>query len=400
MKVYLDALSHVPTVSLGTQALILGSMQIIEKCFSNTEFVMLSRYPEIDKYFLGKEPYNVKIIKRSKSQFGTVRQVLSITKNVDFVVSALGDGYITTPPHKLIHKTFFLKFRGKPLILFPSSVGPFHGKLKRHMSKMGLSKFDKIVARDTITFQYFKELGLENIYLIPDTAFILDPVEEDRIQEIFLKENVKNVDNSMIGLNVSQLLNCLFKNKLGLDYAKFISEIVVYLHEKFKKHILLIPHQVYPDCLNYMGNKSQMSYDGDDRYAITKVMEYIRDKEIATPLKGEYSAREYKGIINKCEIFIGGRMHSIIAATSLGVPSVIMQYSHKALGVMDMLGMKEYVWDIKSTKEELLNKINKVWYSRDVLRNNLKYQAAKTKDEVWKAGDVLKEAINLKRKTC
>jgi colanic acid/amylovoran biosynthesis protein len=400
MRVYLDALSHSPAVSIGTQSFIIGSMQIIAKCFNNTEFVMLSSFPELEKNYLDKEPYNVKIVKRSNSQLGTIRQILSVTKEVDFVVSAWGDGYITTPSHKLINKTFILKLRGKPLILFPSSLGPFQGKLKSYISKKGLSKFDKIMARDTVTFRFFKGLGLKNIYLIPDTAFILDPADENSIQEIFLKENVKNVDNSMIGLNVSQLLNCLFKDKLGLNYAKFISEIVIYLHGNFKKHILLVPHQIYPVCLNYMRSKSQMSYDGDDRCAIMEVMEYIRDKEIATPLKGEYSAREYKGIINKCEIFIGGRMHSIIAAISLGIPSVIMQYSHKAQGVMDMLGMEEYVWDIKSTKEELLSKINKAWYSRDVLRNDLKYRVVKIKDEVWKAGDLLKETISSKRKIC
>jgi len=40
VKIFLDALSRVPTVSVGTQALILGSMYIIVRRFPDVEFVI------------------------------------------------------------------------------------------------------------------------------------------------------------------------------------------------------------------------------------------------------------------------------------------------------------------------------------------------------------------------
>lgn len=348
---------------------------------------MLSSYPEIEKTYC--KSYNVNIIKRSKSQLGTIKNIRSIIKEADAVVSAWGDGYITTPPYKIFYKTTFIKSNKKPSILFPSSLGPFYGKLKRYLSKKGLERFDRIMARDTITFKYLNEIGVKNIHLIPDTAFLLDPVEQDRIHEIFVKESVPR-RNQYIGLNISQLLNRLYMG-VGVNYPKFMAELVYHLNKAFAGHVLLIPHQICPSCINV---QRMFSYFMDDRDAISEVMSYIKDKEIVSPILGEYNSREYKGVITKCEIFIGGRMHSIIAAVSSSIPSVIIQYSHKAMGVMDMIGLSQYVWDFRSPKEELIDMINNMWHSRESLRSDIQTQMIKIRNNAWKAGRILIDTLD------
>ncbi len=101
MKIFLDALSKGPTVSIGTQALIIGSMEILSKHIKNAEFVMLSRYPDLENAYLSKEPYKVELVNRGDSQLGAILDIKKIINRVDCVVSAWGDGYITTPPHKI-----------------------------------------------------------------------------------------------------------------------------------------------------------------------------------------------------------------------------------------------------------------------------------------------------------
>lgn len=395
MKIFLDALSRIPTVSIGTQALILGSMQIIKKFYNNVQFVMLSAFPEVEKtYCYGEGRYDVKIVKRSRFQLGTLFNIRSILKNVDAVVSSWGDGYITVPPYKIFQKTMFLKTKNKPLILFTSSIGPFTDGVKQYFAKKGLEKFDKLTVRDTVTFSYLEKLGIENIVMIPDTAFVLEPAGKIRIKQILTKENVTR-NRKYLGVNISILLMHRFKNILNLDYSMFMAEIIEYLSQKYKTHILLIPHQIYPNCLK-TSEKILSSYDGDDRYAIKEVMKKIKDKSVVSPIMGEYGPNEYKGVISNCDFFIGGRMHSVIGAISEGVPSVIMQYSHKAFGVMDMIGLKQYVWDIKSPKEDLIKTINTAWHLRETLRTDIKNRMLNIKKEAYKAGEALVNALNAK----
>jgi polysaccharide pyruvyl transferase WcaK-like protein len=385
-------LSRLATGSIGTQAFIISSMHIIKKQIPQVEFIMLSCYPEMDRAYYCNLGFDVNLIKRSENQLGTIKDILSIIKNVDAVVSVWGDGYISNPPYKLAHKTAFLKYKNKPTVLFPSSIGPFSGKIKTFIAKKGLKQFDKIMVRDTVTFKYFKEIGLENVTLLPDTAFILEPSGESAVDEIFKKENIPT-GRQYIGLNISQLLNCLFREKKGGNYPLLMAEIADHLYQEFHCNVLLIPHQVYLTQYEYLDPALLTSIDGDDRYAIREVMKYVKNTKNVYPVLGEYNAMETKGVIGRCQIFIGGRMHSIIGALSLGIPSVILQYSHKAQGVMDMLELAQYVWDHNSSKEELIELIDTVWNNRNDLKRDIQTRMTSIKKEAWRAGEILLEEL-------
>lgn len=391
MRVFLDALSRVPTVSIGTQALIIGSMEIIERYFPGTEFIMLSPNTMVDEWFLYKERFKVSIVERSPSQLGTIKDMLSIVKKVDAVVSSWGDGYITAPPRSIMNKTVFLGWSRKPVALFPSSIGPFTGALNRFLGKAGLMVFDILMARDTVTFQYLHALGLSTVRLVPDTAFIMEPVSRKRVEEIISQEEIPH-KQSFIGLNISQLLNVMYARDQR-DYPAAMAELAEFLHHSFGCNVLLIPHQVYPNWYKFNNLYRPDAYDGDDRYAIKQVMERLNGNGFVFPVMGEYSAREYKGICAECEMLVGGRMHSIIAALSSDVPVVLIQYSHKALGVMNTLDLENCVWDFRAPKETLFVTIENVWSSRQSLKMQIQESMADYKRQAWTAGELLAELI-------
>ena len=70
------------------------------------------------------------------------------------------------------------------------------------------------MARDTITYEWLKDIGVHDVELVPDTAFILDRADDARIQEILSQEGVPS-DRAYIGLNISKLLNHLYRQQLG-----------------------------------------------------------------------------------------------------------------------------------------------------------------------------------------
>lgn len=398
VKIFLDALSRVPTVSVGTQALILGSMYIIVRRFPDVEFVMLSAAPEVEHFYLDDSPFRVRLVHRSLSQFGTIQQIRQILNEVDAVVSAWGDGYSTFPPHLIFRKTFILKRRRIPLILFTASIGPFEKGLRGTMARWGLSAFDRLTVRDMNTYRYISALGLKGVKAFPDTAFALPPSSDAQIDQVFMSECIPQ-DRPLIGVNVSILLQQKMSNDTAdsISYNKLMLLLVKHLQQITDATIILIPHQFYPEKYALTDEAMRSGRDGDDRVAVEMVRKNLENKRNVYTVKGEYTPSEYKGLISRCQMFIGGRMHSVIASLSTCVPSVIMGYSHKAGGVMEMLGLSDHVWDINNSPSELMGKVTSVWQCRQDIRNKLLANIPQVNEEAFKTGDVLAEVLSTKK---
>nr|WP_320118764.1 polysaccharide pyruvyl transferase family protein [uncultured Marinifilum sp.] len=391
MKIYFDALSLKPTTSIGTQAFIIAGMELIQKKYPKAEFILLAADPIVEEHYLKNTNINYRLIKRDPSYLGTWKQVRKILKEVNAVVASWGDGYITFPPHYLLRKTIMLRKRNVPLILFTSSIGPFTGRLKKLMAVLGLKLFDVLTVRDSITFEYLKSLKFKNVKLVHDSAFVLQPSSAKKVEVLLANAGLQSGD--YIGLNISVLMYNLFKGK-GLDYSKLMAEYATWLVQTFKLPVILVPHQIYPQCHTYTREQYE-SRGGDDRYAIDKVLENIQNTNMIIPLKEEYSPMELKGIIRGSEIFIGGRMHTIIGAISTATPALIMQYSHKAGGMMKFLNMQENLWDINENLECLKNRTQLLWENKSKIRERLLKELPAMKKEIYDLADYLPEE-NLK----
>lgn len=369
MKIFVDALSRIPTVSIGTQALIIGCLDILYQRFPGVHFILLSSLPEHDRSYLDSTGYPIEYIKRSPSQFGTMKQLRAIVKNVDAVASAWGDGYVATPSRFLLQKALAIKQSGVPLILVTASLGPFTNGFDKLCARWALSLFDGLTVRDSNSQRHVQSLGLVDVRCIPDTAFVLDPANESAVESLLLQEGVPPA--SIIGINPSILLHHRFAAMNGQNYVDFMVMLIENVRQQMQQPILLIPHQIYPTNFPGLSQDIRHSVDGDDRAVAEMIFDAMQDKEGVYLLKGDYSPAQYKGVLRQCDLFIGGRMHAVISAVSQSVPSVIMQYSHKASGLMEMLELTDCVWNCQDTLESLLQLIDRTWAKRKVQRNHL-----------------------------
>ena len=139
----------------------------------------------------------------------------------------------------------------------------------------------------------------------------------------------------------------------------------------------------------------QRSFDGDDRIAADLILERLADRTGTYVLRGDYSPAEYKGVLKRCELFVGGRMHAVIGAVSAGTPAAIMQYSHKASGVREMLDLAEYVWNCRAPVAELLQVLDRLWNDRQAVRNRLAATMPELVARAYRLGDVMAEALAL-----
>lgn len=390
MRIFFDALAVRPAISIGTQAYIISGLQILEKKFPHSEYVMISSQPAVDGYFLKNLPYHVTLVQREKGVFKTMSQFRKIVSTVDAVVSSWGDAYISIPPNKLFRKMLLLKKKGVPLVLFTSSMGPFTGGFKNFLTKRGMRMFDYISVRDQITYDGLIKLGVKNISLVHDTAFVLTPADDDRINFILDKAGLRK-DTAYLGFGISVLMHHLFRQN-GKNYAHDMARMIDWLRDTYKLPIVLIPHQLYPPTYRYAREQYE-SACGDDRYAIELVWEKLSNTTGVYRMNDDFSPMELKGIIRRSEIFIGGRMHSVIAAISQCIPSLIMQYSHKAGGMMQVLNMPEYVWDIKESIETLQAKVADLWLNREKVKTKLRSEMPKNIADIYALADEVKKLM-------
>ncbi len=125
-----------------------------------------------------------------------------------------------------------------------------------------------------------------------------------------------------------------------------------------------------------------------DRAIMEEVQDSLGDAGIC--LLDYYLPELQRGLINKCSVFYGTRMHSNIFAITQNTPVVAIKYQHETQGVMEMCGLGDYFVDIADfTAGELYEKILIALNNREAISELLK----KINREFMKTRKAIKEDI-------
>ncbi|WP_230742899.1 polysaccharide pyruvyl transferase family protein [Methanooceanicella nereidis] len=289
----------------------------------------------------------------------------------DLVISTGGDVLTEDYGPRSLYSCYlnilYGKLLKKPVVLYAESIGPFHNAINRRMSKIVLNKADLITLREELSEKNLKEIGVNDpiIKVTADSAFLLEPADENRIKEILNIEGPGIHPGPMIGFSVSSIISDYGfegienKSEKYEMYVRTISEAVDHITGKYDATVIFVPHVIHPRH--------------DDRKVANDIKKHIKDISGCVLIEGDYKAEELKGIIGKCDLFIGSRMHSTIASTSMGVPTIALAYSQKMHGIIGkMLGQKKYVIDIKELdKDKLISKIDEAWSDRESIKKDL-----------------------------
>lgn len=308
--------------------------------------------------------------------------------NSDIVVNSGGDHlsgeYGLNPLGTFLNISYALALK-KPVVLFGESLGYYKNPIIKKIANYILNKTRLILVRENLSKEYLLKNNIKNpdIYVTADPAFYLSPVRESKVIHILNKENIKLEKNPVIGINPSGLIN-KFENKLDLekDLNLILAKVSDFLIKELNASILLIPH-VYTST-------------DDDRSSISLIYEKVENKENVSMIKGEYSPQELKGVIGLCDLFIGARMHAMIAATSMMVPTVGIAYSHKTHGIIgDMLGQEKYILDINQINfEDLIYLIIDAWNNRDTIKSDLEHKIPLVKERALMNGKLVKDLMD------
>jgi colanic acid/amylovoran biosynthesis protein len=365
---------------------------------------MLSPNPEIHRKILAGQDFNLKIVRYGKNPLFQMLSLLKEYLRTDLIIGMYTDAFVRetfvfygpTEFAKFIFKLLMATSVGKPVVLFPLSIGPFKTNLTRTLARIALDRVTSITAREAVTKSYLLQTGISRpaMHLTPDVAFILEPASDERVRDILRTEGINMNRGVLVGMNVSQLLN--YKSKqlnIQADYIELMARVADYVASRLNATVILLPHEIYSRELQETVGQARI-IGGDDIIAVTKVYEKVKSRNKIVALTKEYSARDLKGIISKCDLFIGARMHSVIAAISTCVPSIAIMYSHKTFGTMELVGLERYVCDFRTmTFEQLTSKIDDIWSKRDKIIKEMSPKVEALKRSVWSNGKVARAIV-------
>lgn len=289
------------------------------------------------------------------------KSLLSAIKKDTIAISIGGDNYCYDgmPEVLAILNEEIIK-RGGKTILWGCSIEP--SLLKNHDVVADLSKYSLITARESITYYALVDAGVKTkIMLTSDSAFLL-PTALKEFPCGFL-------DSNTVGINISPLiLSCSTESNMLMDAYEYLIHNII---EKTEMNIALIPHVVWSN--------------NNDLEPIDKLLEKFRNNDRIVKIS-DCNATELKGYISRCRFFVGARTHATIAAYSSGVPTLVVGYSVKSIGIAtDLFGNYEnYVKRIDEikNKEDLWQSFIFIYQNESEIRQHLKNTIPKYKDNL------------------
>ena len=372
----------------GCEAIVRSTIDIIEQTMPNTfkeKILFSTRKYEYEKAGLQKvcdilneqegiSPFSLGyilgIIKRNllgdKDYFErlTFRNIFKNSNKNTLALSIGGDNYCYGRPAFIYFMNKHIRRNDAKTILWGCSIEP--SAMDEEMVA-DLKAYKFIFARETLTYNALIEKGVTGARLCPDPAFFL------KTETILLPQGFEA--GNTIGINLSPLVMSLEANK-GVAFQNYI-ELIKYIIAETKQQIALIPHVMWDH--------------NDDRTPLKALCDQFKDtgRVVFIAEQDNLNCLQLKYVISQCNMLVTARTHASIAAYSQCVPTLVVGYSVKALGIAkDLFGTdKGYVFPVQSlkNKDDLTNEFKSFAKREHEIRAHLIKMMPEYKARILKA---------------
>lgn len=294
--------------------------------------------------------------------------IKQITPN-DVMLSTGGD-MMCYENNEIIYTNDYLHARGTKTVLWGCSMGKDNLTPEKRTT---LNNFSLIYARESLTYDFFKSLGLNNVCLLPDPAFVLEP-EKCHLPPCFDTQTV-------IGINLSSYV--LGGTDLNTTFGQKVKKMIDYLLTQTQMHILLIPHVTWK-----LGNENQ-----DDREIAANIAQMYHCDRISVLDINDLNYCNIRYVISRCSLFIGARTHAVISAYATCTPAIALGYSIKSKGIAQDLYLNEkLVVNCKNiSSDELILSLDYLLEHEQDIRHKLESTIPGYKQQTYKIKDYLKK---------
>ena len=317
--------------------------------------------------------YGYRMLSKDQESFQRYRFKNALKENsCKWNISIGGDNYCYDIMIKdLILANSMFNRNGGKTILLGASIEPV--LLEKEEILADMNQYTAIFARESLTYEALKKAGIQaELYLYPDTAFTLER------KLLPLPEGFQ--EGNTVGINISPMI---VENEMtpGITIKNYRA-LIEYILEYTDMSVALIPHVVWDR--------------NDDRKTIDELYDPFRYEPRVVRI-GDHSCEELKGYISRCRFFIGARTHATIAAYSSQVPTLVVGYSIKAMGIArDLFGTYEnYVISVQSLEEkrQLIRAFEWMLEDEDSLKEELARVIPPYIERAFALGEKLEEIL-------
>lgn len=189
---------------------------------------------------------------------------------------------------------------GKPTFIYAQGIGPVKRKGFYPLIRSGFNKTEYISVRDRESAFLLEKMKVSNnkVEIIVDPVLNLSPISKEKTLKILQKEQI----------NQSPIIISVRYWKEDKSYLNIIGQVADELIRLGEEIAFISMHEP------------------SDREASKYVIDQMTEKP---KLIDTYDARSLMGMIGQSKLVIGMRLHSLIFATSMGVPSIGITYDPK-----------------------------------------------------------------------
>ncbi len=323
---------------------------------------------------------------------GEQKTLLQAYLDADLIASAPGNflyssGKFGVPLLVIVYSLAYALLLKKPLYILPQSIGPFRRRWESWLVNWVLRRARMILVREPVSLQNLVASGLKHprLYQVPDLAFAFPGEGAQRARDWLISKGIDvDHDRPLLGITTinwaaqtSQIQQqALYENALFVAARQFIIQ--------HGGRGIFFP-QVYG-----------ATRAADDRVPAGRIARRLIEAGLTVTLIEEPTPPALlKSAYGFMDLFIGTRMHSNIFALTAGVPVLAIAYRYKTQGLMNLVGLSDWVVDIQQIDPEKLGAmLSELWEKRETLKPEIKQRVSILAEESKKAGALIAADFN------
>lgn len=261
-----------------------------------------------------------------------IRRELIALREANLVVS-VGGGYLNgqgsiSGDLAVLNMLMPLRYAGRMRKIFvcgPQSYGPFGSHRQVRAAQQVLGKADLLLVREAKSIRVLEAIGISSDAVVQtiDSAFAFRTGNPTGWRT---QLNVPD-DQLLVGMTARQWKHA--PDLQGPQEAAF-AQLIDHIQSDPNRAVVLIPMVVSPLA------------GEDDREVHRRIAGRCTGKKPIL-IEDSLGHHEVKDLTSSLDLMVGMRFHSVIFSLTNRVPSIAIEYHHKASGIMEGLGLEEWV---------------------------------------------------------
>jgi colanic acid/amylovoran biosynthesis protein len=253
---------------------------------------------------------------------------------------------------------------GVPVVRLSQAMGPFRHPLNRLPARAMTARSLRTFARGRVTAQLLAGLDVpdDRWAVAADVAFSYRPEdrltsENEDLVERCRRElaEVRASGREVVALVPSSLVLKKLEGE-GRSYVELLEDLIAHLIGR-GLHVLVLPNATSAGTDTLRNND-------------LAVIEQLKSATAAPPASFHDAAVSYvdfdldtasiRSLLEHCQLTVTSRFHAMVASLALGVPTLVLGWSHKYEEVLEMFGCADDAVDFSADRQQVVDQLDEV----------------------------------------